>query len=304
MRFAIRDHRGLAQPFALALLEAGHRPSTPEDPADVFLIDYDLPHPAYKDWVEAAKGKTLIVYPHGASFVMGHDLAGDPIRADASLVLGEGQKALLNAYDYPNPVHAIGWPWGRRGEEPKPRPLRRVLFAPIHPLGSGYMREDLKDFNREAFDTLLGERVDLTVRHIGPLESSGLWYEPGVEYIEGQPNGSLGGIENADVVVASQTFAAYCLVAGWPVVMFAYEREWRLESEYGSECRWAVGWRDHAAANVYPYQLAPGVCQKAAEDPSPPKVKAWKDRFIGPDFDPTAFVNLVASISKATASTH
>ncbi len=109
MRFALRDHRGQGKPFAYAMLAAGHRPDP--DP-DVVFIDYDLPHPAYGDYVSAARGKTLVVYPHGASFAMGHDLAGDPVRTDLTLVLGEGQKALLEAYDYPNPVEAIGWPWG------------------------------------------------------------------------------------------------------------------------------------------------------------------------------------------------
>jgi hypothetical protein len=297
MRFAIRDHRGNGQPFALAMLQAGHRPATNEDPPDVIFIDYDLPHPAYEAYVEAAKGRTLVIYPHGASFVMGHDLAGDPISADASLVLGEGQKQLLEAYEYPNPVHAIGWPWGRRGPEPKPRSLKRVLFAPLHPLGSGYLREDLKEENRQAFDLLLSENVELTVRHIGPLHLSGLHYEPGVHYIEGVPDGSLVGIETADVVVASQTFAAFSLVAGWPVVMFAFEREWRLESEHGLESRWALDWRDHATDAAYPYQLVPGACQEAAEYPNPPEVAAWKQRFIGPDFDPKAFAQLIEEIT-------
>ncbi len=287
MRFALRDHRGQGVPFTNAMIAAGHSPFM-APVADVVFIDYDLPHPAYEEWVEAAKDR-LIIYPHGASFTMGHDLAGDPIKTDLTLVLGEGQKALLEAYDYPNPVEAIGWPWGGRGPVRGPRTLRRVLFAPLHPLGSGYLREDLAELNREAYEILLDEGVELTVRHLGPLAQSGLKHRPGVRYIEGQP-GTLAGIEDADVVVASQTFAARSLVAGWPVVMFATEREWRWESEHGLECRWATDWRHHASANAYPYQLTEGACQNAAENPN---VEAWKDRFIGPDWDPEAFTRLI-----------
>ncbi len=289
MRFSVRDHRHQSKPFRDAMLAAGHEVAlNPE----VVFIDYDLPHPAYEDWVDRARDKTLVIYPHGASFVMGHDLAGDPIKTDLTLVLGEGQKALLKAYDYPNPVQAIGWPWGGRGHVRAPRRLRRVLFAPLHPLGSGYLREDLQQLNREAYEILLGEGVDLIVRHLGPLYQSGLKHRPGVRYIEGQP-GSMDGIEDADVVVASQTFAAKSLVAGWPVVMFATEREWRLESEHDLDCTWAEDWRGHAFDNAYPYALVPGTCRAAAEDPYPLAVQAWKDRFIGPDWDPEAFTRLI-----------
>ncbi len=287
MRFALRDHRGQGKPFVDAMVAAGHMVF--REP-EVTFIDYDLPHPAYREWVEAAK--RLVIYPHGASFAMGHDLAGDPIHTDLTLVLGEGQKALLEAFDYPNPVEAIGWPWGGRGHVRAPRRLRRVLFAPLHPLGSGYLREDLAELNREAYELLLDEGVELTVRHLGPLSQSGLKHRPGVRYIEGQP-GTLEGIEDADVVVASQTFAARSLVAGWPVVMFATEREWRLESEHDLECTWAEDWERHAAANAYPYRLAPSVCGAAAEDPDSFVIQAWKHRFIGPDWDPEAFTRLI-----------
>ncbi len=286
MRFALRDHRGQGKPFMDAMHDALH--IRDPDP-DVVLIDYDLPHPAYQDWVDRARDKTLVIYPHGASFFMGHDLAGDPIPTDLTLVLGEGQKALLEAYDYPNPVEAIGWPWGGRGHTRGPRTLRRVLFAPLHPLGSGYLREDLAELNREAYELLLDEGVQLTVRHLGPLSQSGLKHRAGVRYIEGQP-GTLDGIEDADVVVASQTFAAKALVAGWPVVMFATEREWRLESEHNLDCTWAEDWESYALANAYPYTLAPSACQEASENPN---VQAWKDRFIGPDWDPEAFTRLI-----------
>jgi hypothetical protein len=272
------------------MVAAGHEQDSTNP--DVVLIDYDLPHPAYERWVEMAWERTLVIYPHGASFAMGHDLAGDPIHADLSLVLGEGQKALLEAYDYPNRVCAIGWPWGGRGCQRQPRRLRRALFAPLHPLGSGYLREDLAEINREAYELLLDEGCELTVRHLGPLSQSGLKHRPGVRYIEGRP-GDLEGIEDADVVVASQTFAARSLVAGWPVVMFATEREWRLESEHNLDCTWAVDWEYHAKANAYPYRLAPGTCQAAVEDPNPLPVQAWKNHFIGPDFKPDAFVQLV-----------
>ncbi len=272
------------------MVAAGHRWGADPSDSDVVFIDYDLPHPAYQRWVEMAKG--LVIYPHGASFTMGHDLAGDPIPTDLTLGLGEGQKALLEAYDYPNPVEAIGWPWGGRGPVRGPRRLRRVLFAPLHPLGSGYLREDLQELNQEAYEMLLGEGVELTVRHLGPLSQSGLKHRPGVRYIEGQP-GTLAGIEDADVVVASQTFAARSLVAGWPVVMFATEREWRLESEHDLGCTWAEDWERHAAANAYPYTLAPSIPQAASEDPCPLVVQAWKDRFIGPDWDPEAFTRLI-----------
>jgi hypothetical protein len=282
VRFAVRDHQGKSKPFVTALLSAGHERSEVDD-ADFILIDYDLPHPAYNAWFDTAK--PLIVYPHGFSATWAWDLIGESVGATAAFVPGTGQKRLLELYEYPTPVHAIGWPGPRA--TPKPRECKKVVFAPIHPLGSGWLHSSLEKANAEAFQCLLDEPFELVVRHIGSLEQNGLWQEPGVRYI----NGALtdGVINVADVVVAQGTYAAHCIAHGVPVVMF-HQAEWGVEREPSTELTYPPGWEAHQDFVRYPYDLAPGVCQEAAESPD---VSEWRDHFLGPEFDANEFVRLV-----------
>lgn len=285
MRALIRHH----QNKSAHLEEALRRYATAD--GTVVLIDYDLPHPAYDNWVELAREENaaLIIYPHGFSTTWVQDLVGDPITADASLVPGPGQAHLLDLYDYPTPVHVIGWPGPH--DPIRPRKLERVLFAPHHPLGSGYMQPDCLQANADAFRILLDEPFDLSVRLVGSLEQNGLWHEPGVHYVQGQMDNSL---HLADVVVAGGTYAANCLSYGVPVVMYDQDREWRLEDERQAIARYPAGWREHRDFTRYPIDLAPGACEIAAGGFD---VSEWIERFM-PSFDAEAFVRTVEQIAE------
>lgn len=294
MRYLIRNHQDKSAPYELALREAGHTHGSVDD-ADVVLIDFDLPHPAYNGWVQLAGdlGAALIVYPHGFTTTMVQDIVGEPVQVDASFVPGPGQKQLMERFGYPNPVHVAGWPGPRLQAEP--RECERVLFAPHHPLGSGYMQPDCWEANAKAFECLLAEPFDLSVRHVGTLEQNGLWEVDGVEYIQGVMNGSL---HAADVVVAGGTYAANCIACGIPVVMYDQQREWRMEAEDREETAFPAGWEEWADFTRYPYDLAPGVCEQAAADPQISAVRKWQEAFIGPPFDPKGFARLVEDIAE------
>ena len=72
----------------------------------------------------------------------------------------------MQRHGYPVPVRVIGWPYGALHPIRPARPIRRVLFAPWHPLGGGYIVPDFADANRRAYEALLAADVELTVRHI------------------------------------------------------------------------------------------------------------------------------------------
>lgn len=289
MRFAIRDHQGKSRPYLDALLAAGH---TLSRSPDVVLMDYDLPHPRYDLWATLAP--KVIIYPHGFSATMQSDLIEEPIRTDATLVPGPGQKQIMEAYGYPNPLHVSGWPGPRI--ELTPRECKRVLFAPRHPFGSGWLPDADLEANASAFETLLSEPYELAVRHCGTLEQNGLWHEDGVRYIQGSIDD--GQVDVADVVVADGTYVAKCMALGVPVVMNQQELAWALQPEDRGEVTYPEGWEAWREFTRYPFELAPGVCEQAAAEPNPPELREWKERFIGPPFDPQAFVRLVEETVK------
>lgn len=233
------------------------------------------------------RGTPLIVYPHGFSATWVWDLMGNNIEATASFVPGTGQRELLERFGYRAPVKVCGWPG-----EPV-RKVEGVVFAPHHPLGSGYLPPEHRDENARAFRLLLGEGHKLTVRFVGSLESNGLWHDSRAEYVEGEMGGE---IIAGDVVVGGGTYAAHCLAADVPVVMYHQEREWRLASEWSPNYVQPPGWEKHMKFTHYPLDLAPGVVAKATT--LDPDVVAWRSRFM-PPFDAEGFAESVEGAVQA-----
>ncbi len=290
MKFLIKPHQGKEQPYRDALLAAGH---VEAKDADVVLIDFESPYPQLEIYAEYARyaqdtGAALISYPHGAALVPQHQMTHTPYPCAASFVHGPGQKNLLEAYDYPNPVQWVGYPPGHRVPI-KPREVNHVLFAPIHPLGSGFLPDNAKKANTEAFRTLLDGNYMLTVRVIGSLGQNGIWDEPAVRYIYGQMDGSVDG---ADVAVATSTYALNSLCKGIPVVMHNQEREWTVELE-GEDSKMVPDWVQHENKTRYPYDLGwPSAIEDAAQNVRSTTLSLWMDSFM-PPFDAEKFARLV-----------
>ncbi len=298
MKFLVKPHQGKEQPYREALLAAGHVES--QDP-DVLLVDFEIPHPGYEVWTDEAKrrGIPLVAYPHGFAQVGEHQLTRKPHECAAAFVHGPGQVWLRLMYGYPNPVHAVGYPRDRKPLTP--REPDHVLFAPHHPLGSGWMPDDARRANTEAFRTLLRERdYELTVRLIGSLEQNGLWEERGVKYVYGQMDGSLTG--GADVVVAGGSYAANSLCAGVPVVMYNQTREWRVELET-QEPEMVPHWELYERHTRYPYDLDLGrnAISAASWNAAPEELQDWMEKWM-PPFEPERFVKLVEETCQSPVS--
>lgn len=139
----------------------------------------------------------------------------------------------------------------------------------------------------------------LTVRLIGSLEQNGIWEEPGVRYIFGQMDGS---VDTADVAIAGGTYAANSLARGIPVVMYNQERDWRIELE-GSESKMVPDWQRHEDLTRYPYDLEPGICEMAAENPNSVAVQEWMEKFM-PEWQPGKFARLVENAVRHGEARH
>jgi hypothetical protein len=296
-KFIIRPHQGKEEPYVQALLAAGHEMSMG---ADVVLIDFEIPHPGYERYVNYAKsrGIPLVAYPHGAAQVGQHQLTREPHKCAMTFVHGPGQVWLRLTYGYPNPVHAVGYPKPRKPLEP--REPNHVLFAPHHPLGSGWMPDDARQANTDAFRTILRDRdFELTVRLIGSLEQNGLWEERGVNYIHGQMDGS---VNEADVAVAGGTYAANSLCEGIPVVMYNQLREWRVELE-GHESKMVPDWRKFEEYTRYPFDLGtwPESLHAAAKRSMYPSMQEWIGKWM-PPWEPQRFAKLVEKACRIPVS--
>jgi hypothetical protein len=300
VKFLFKPHQEKEQPYRDALLAAGHVESRD---ADVVLIDFEVPYPqlrVYAEYAEYARksGAALVAYPHGFSQADEHQLTHKPYECDATFVHGPGSVWLRLTYGYPNPVHAVGYPKPRKpltSREPN-----HVLFAPHHPLGSGWMPPDARQANTDAFRTILRDRdFELTVRLIGSLEQNGLWEERGVNYIHGQMDGS---VNEADVAVAGGTYAANSLCEGIPVVMYNQLREWRVELE-GHESKMVPDWRKFEEYTRYPFDLGtwPESLNAAAKRSMYSPMQEWIEKWM-PLWEPQRFAKIVEKACRIRVS--
>jgi hypothetical protein len=118
-----------------------------------------------------------------------------------NLVIAPGHAEVMRRYGYSIPTHVIGWffcdvkPW-------QTAEGLNVLFGPIHPVKAGKWEypEDI-EANKRVFEKLLAvPYINLTVRHIHPLEANGLWEAPRVHYMV-YPDNNTDDIDQADIVV-------------------------------------------------------------------------------------------------------
>ena len=204
---------------------------------------------------------------------------------------------------YPCPVEITGWTYTeiKPFQESKPDKKIKVLFAPIHPIGSGYLIEIDRELNFNIFKTLVNmPDIDLTVRYIGTLGQCNLWKCPHVKYIEGKPDGTTKEIEEADIVISAYTHAYMTVALGKPLIMMG-ERT-RPHAGNALFTGWGEQWEKYKNYLEYPFNICdalnePDKALKMMIDAMRPsrKVEKWKQRFIGKPFEPDYFVDRVES---------
>lgn len=241
----------------------------------------------------------IFVYPHAARPNLVNDIRPECEHVTAQFVTAPGHVDVLRAYGYSRPIHVIGWylcpmqPFRAR------RSPRNVLFAPIHPRCADVDQKA----NRAAFERLYAlaqsDDIHLTVRYINNLEDAGLTRvdHPNVEYYQGNLDPDYSQIDNADVVVAHQTFAWMAIARGTPCVMMAEDMPSHIQ-EVNQPVEYVKNWNLYHDLIAYPYDLL--ACKKPLillqrAIRSDEEIVGWRDRMIGQPFDPKRFIELIGS---------
>lgn len=233
--------------------------------------------------------RKIFLIPHGSRGYMFWDSIYVDMDMDftAYYVPSWGVKHVM--CDLPVPVHVTGWPWckviGARTTK-----LKKVLFAPIHPdtEGKWTWAPQWLEFNKRVWEKLLPirDRFELIVYHSWPPETNGLTIENNVKYIPSSlmMRDAVGIIDQADVVIAQETFASLAIARGCPTVMI--DDTAIPPAPLGFVSKYWNRYLKHA----YPLNFLQeddiyGLLQKATRY----DVSEWKNLFIGDNFDEKAF---------------
>ena len=233
----------------------------------------------------------FFVYPHAARPDIVNDIFREWSFVTAHFVSTEGQAEIMRLFGYSRPLVPIGWLFcPQKTFKPRQDPIN-VLFAPIHPRCSKIDQ----DVNKAAFKRLeklakVGD-IKLTVRFVRSLADSGLQKveHPNIQYTVGYMNQGYDQIDNADVVVAHQTFLYIAVARGVPSLGMAEEMPTHIQIK-GKSPIFAKSWGNYVHLLRYPYDILEaennnqvvGLLQKVIQpDPS---VDEWRDRMIGQTF--------------------
>lgn len=248
MRICVFDYQGKSEYLTRRLVERGHLPS-PLEACDVLLIDQEW-SVAVRETIARAKagGARIVTYGHGMP----------PLQP------GEGHwegNELVDAMLVPTVAHAGLYAWtGERRMivcgwfycEPLtpvagPR-VGPVVFAPIHTELGGVIPWREQEANRRARELLAGS---------GFADS---------DAGDGRPvPDAVNVIDGASLVVGNGTFAYLAVARGCPTVFFDQP----------------------ADAPAYPLDLKTAdVAGLAASGAWPADALIWRERMIGPPFDP------------------
>src|SRR5512137_3138251 len=151
--------------------------------ADILLIDCDFTVGHYPKTIEKAyqNGAEIVLYSHGAPVIVVWDSVWNPLPyTRAYLAQSPGQKWVMESYGYKPPVHVIGWHFCPQFPFEPVEKLSKILFAPWHPHGNGWLNPEPMEMNAKVYEALLKMPYELTVRHVHTLEQNGLWPHDGV----------------------------------------------------------------------------------------------------------------------------
>ena len=298
-RYYVHPHQNKERVFIEALQVAGYVPlqSLRAMHAVRFaLLDHDvgaLGNGHLRHLEEFHRRKIpVFMYPHAARpMVIWDGMYRLWPHTRCSFVIGEGHREVMERFGYPIPTEIVGWTLS----EIKPfQPVERVhsiLFAPIH---SGRLKCEMDvEINRQAYKRLLDycrqTGAQLTVRHIGDIEKSGISMVSGVTYVRGRKDGSTRDIERADLVVSHQTYAYMAVALGKPTLMMGEDVPPRSGDKY------VASWDLYKDIFMYPLDILSvsgkdigRLIEIAAECDR--LIADWRDRMIGRAFDGPAFV--------------
>lgn len=288
MKVAFHDYCGKGSLLRQALVAAGHAVDGP-GPPDVYVTDHDLQTYGDRD--------PVVLYAHGGAPILswdGHYAPRTGVRLH--LTHGVGQAQILAAYGYPVPTVPVGWLYSDVAA-PRYGEVRRVLFAPMHPLGTGYLPDDQREANQRTFAKLsLHADFELTVRTWGRPTQAGVPEHPGVTYVDYGGTLDTASIDAADLVVAEGTLAHLALARGVPTIFIGSD----LPPDVGHTAPLIpTRWPAYADLMRYPVDIDDGPLSALVDAVTTPSasVEDYRRRFVGGPFDPQAAVRLVEAVA-------
>lgn len=294
------DHQQKSRAYREALANAGYYFTERQYCQGVrfFLSDADW----RADMMDEArtKGIPVFLYPHAARPMVQYDGCVEPKRVTAMFTQAPGGAELMKRIGYPNSVEVTGWAFSEVRPFRPAESVKRILFAPIHPNGNGYLNKVDKDLNARTLERLEAYCAEtgaqLSVRLIGTPQQGGMKFGENTEVHAGKKNNSSLDMETADVVVAHQTFAYIAVALGIPTVMMGEDVPPRSGNTEAGFC-YVDHWDDYKDYLMFPLDILNGdpaeVIGKAASTDEP--IREWRDRFIGEPFDGPAFVKKLES---------
>lgn len=303
---SIRHHQNKAVTFEKALKNCGYNvlnyTKAPKI-ADMLLIDHDVLEyghgPVVQKFYDA--GKPVFIYPHGAAPMLCWDGIHEPTgMVTATFVTSKGHAEVMKRYGYPGPTHVIGWHLCPQVQWKATKGIK-VLFAPIHPiLGHVFMFPEDLEVNHRTYERLLElDGIELSVRHIGKLDDNGLWEEPGVETHQGRTDNTYDDIDNADMVISNGTMAYMAVARGKPTIMMNQMTPAREPDINTLERYEAASVEKYEKYMRFPFDVDnKGSLQKIVTDACKREPKQWRKRFIGEQFDPIEFCELIGELAR------
>jgi hypothetical protein len=241
--------------------------------------------------------KRFFVYPHAARPNITNDIYPEWVFTTAHFVVTETHAEVMRRFGYSRPLVPVGWSLCPQRDFKPRAEAHKILFAPIHPRCS----EVDQNVNREVFKRLEGLAkagdIHLTVRFVRSLPESGLERveHPNIEYTVGAMSQAYTDIDNADVVIAHQTFKYLAVARGVPTIAMATGMPTHIQM-IRHPVQWAKNWDAYSDLMRFPYDLldCPDrnsilnmLCAVIQENDA---VADWRRRMIGTQFRKDRFI--------------
>lgn len=303
-KFYCHDHQGKAAAYLKALQRAGYERAEKPEGALFMLTDADISGRGgqINRFYTASRGGRVFLYPHTAAPMWLWDGIYQPSPYITCVFgIAAGSAYVPASYGYGGPIHPVGWTYTRQRKFRKCKDPRRVLFAPIHANGNGYLSPRQQETNARTFSLLLplaqNGQIELTVRHLHKLEWNGLEYAPGVQYVQGKPDQTIAEIDAADVVVSKSNMQYMSVSRGVPTVGMAEEYP-PMTATSAKNTHTVQSWGRYMDYMQFPIDIFENddtmqVLKDAAA--SDERVELWRERFIGSPFDAKKFVKILES---------
>jgi len=239
----------------------------------------------------------FFVYPHTARPDLVNDVYPEWAFTTAHFVVTEAHAEVMRHYGYSRPLAPVGWSLCPQRDFRPRAAAYKILFAPIHPRCS----EIDQKVNRETFRRLEGLAkagdIHLTVRFVKSLPDSGLERveHPNIEYTVGAMSQGYADIDDADVVVAHQTFKYLAVARGVPTIAMATGMPTHIQMRR-HPVQWVRNWNKYIDLMKYPFDIldCPDknsilnmLCTVIQENDA---VADWRRRMIGPQFRKDRFI--------------